>query len=165
MFNTQLNYWNDMSNMVMDAYKNSLSSGQQFQEGFAAMLKEMMETNIKNTLDVQKEMEGHTKKNVDAYMDNLVKVSRFYSDNREKGLETMKGLFEKYSITNSQFRDEMEKLWKENFDEFQKKMQEFSDTFKSNQEKSIDFMFEVFKKSSKNMEEFSKKLGEMNKAK
>ncbi len=154
-----------MSNMVMEAYKNSLNSGQQFQEGFAAMLKEMIEANIKNTLEVQKEMEGHTKKNVDAYMDNLVKVSRFYSDNSEKGLETMKGLFEKYSITNSQFRSEMEKLWKENFDEYQKKMQEFSDTFKSNQEKSINFMFDTFKNSSKHMEEFSKKLGEMNKAK
>jgi hypothetical protein len=83
MFNTQLNYWNDMSNMVMDAYKNSLSSGQQFQEGFAAMLKEMMERNIQNALEVQKEMEAHTKKNVVAYMDNLVKVSRWYSDNKK----------------------------------------------------------------------------------
>ena len=165
MFTTQLNYWNGMSDMVMEAYKNSLSSGQQFQESFASMLKEMMEANIKNSVEFQKEMEKYAKKHMDTYMGNVTKVSKFYSDNRDKSLDSMKSLFEKYSITNGQFRDEMEKLWMENFDDFQKKMEEFNGVVKTNQESSVGFMFETFKNSSKNMEEFSKKLGEMNKTK
>ncbi len=165
MFNTQLNYWNQMTDMLQENYKMSLKAGQEFQEGFASMLKEIMEVNMKNTMGLQKEFDKVTKKNVDVSMDMSKKFLELYTGNMKKGLDVMNTLFEKYSVQNVEFRTEMQDMWKENFDILQKKSEEFINTFKANHDKNVDTIFENFKTCSKGMEEFNKKLEKMAKEK
>ena len=84
MFTNQFKYWNEMTEMVHENYKTSLKAGQEFQEGFGGMLKDIMEANIKNTMELQKSFDNVTKKNVDMSMDLTKNILGLYTENMKK---------------------------------------------------------------------------------
>ena len=77
----------------------------------------------------------------------------------------MNDLFEKYSVQNSELRDEMQDMWKENFDVLTKQTEEFMKAFKNGQEKNVETVVETMKTCSKGVEEFNKKMAKMAKDK
>jgi len=164
VFENQLNYWTKMNEMLLDNYKTSLKAGQDFQESFAGMLKEIMEANVKNTVDMQKELEIVTKRNGELSFENIQKFNKLCHDNMEKGIEIMRSLFEKYNVTNNEFRKEIETLWKDNYEKLEETITEINTTIKSNHEKNVDLIFDILKKSTKEMEKVGQKMEKMAKS-
>ena len=164
MFNTQMNYWNDMMKNVQSAYQTSLKSGVEFQKAFSGLLGEMFETSYSNTMKFQKEMNDIGTKMMDNSNRQFDRFNSFYNGAVEANNKRFQSILNKYCEKNQEMRGEMESLWKDNQEIFRQQVKELSSMVSSNQKENMDELFKMYKDfSDKSMEDMKKKIDEMGK--
>ncbi len=162
MFNTQMNYWNDMMKNVQSAYQTSLKSGVEFQKAFSGLLGEMFESSYSNTMKFQKEMNDISTKMMDNSTRQFDRFNSFYMGAVEANNKRFQSILNKYCEKNQEMRAEMESLWKDNQEIFRQQVKELSTMVSSNQKENMDELFKMYKDfSDRSMEDMKKKIDEM----
>ena len=161
MFKTQLSYWDQISEMMQENYRVSLSATNQFQEAYSHMLKEAFDVSAKSVREMQESVKSITTQNFTTSLETIKKYSELFLDIQKKGLATLRTLFEKYSVDNRGLIAEIEQFWQDTTLEYQKQFKTLTDTLMKEQEKHMDMQLKTYNEYAKDMvDKFSTKMEE-----
>lgn len=153
MLKSPLSYWDQISEMMQENYKVSLSATQQFQETYSNLLRETFETSARSVREMQEGFKSLTAQNFSTTMETMKKYSELFLDMHKKGLSTLRSLFEKYSVDNGGFIREIEQFWQETASEYQKQFTMLGESLMKEHEKHMDMQIKTYNEYAKEMVE------------